>query len=220
MVKNQKLTVSLLVYTLVFFCIWSMFELKIRHQFGLWIPNEYLLQFLMSGILKNLIWTFPAFVLAGHYSHEMYIKPKEMFIIRGSLLKYVPIFILFLFYVLIGAWLQKGNLSLSDTWNGTKIIIVLFVGITEEMVFRGWLLNSTLGDHKWAAVLLNAVLFLLIHFPGWIAEGTFLANFMNLSFLGVFVLSIVFSWCFIKSKNMMIPISLHMFYDLLVFLFL
>ena len=100
------------------------------------------------------------------------------------------------------------------------MIDVLFVGITEEMVFRGWLLNITVTENrKWLPIIINAVMFLLIHFPIWIASGIFIDDFTSLNFLCVPALSIIFSWSFIKSKNIWIPITLHMYWDLLMDLF-
>ena len=62
-------------------------------------------------------------------------------------------------------------------------------------------------------IIINAVMFLLIHFPIWIASGIFIDAFTSLNFLCVPALSIIFSWSFIKSKNIWIPITLHIFKD-------
>lgn len=86
------------------------------------------------------------------------------------------------------------------------------------MVFRGLLLNITLRDeYKWSSVLINAGMFLLIHFPIWIYNGELIANFKSLDFFGIIILSVIFSWTFIKSRNIFVPILLHMFWDLLVY---
>lgn len=221
MAKSRNLKIALILYVIIFFCIWSIFELYLKPQISSFIENDYAVQIISSGIIKNIVWTIPAFFLIGHFNSEMYIKRKEMLFTKVNWLKYIPVFAVFTVYVLVGALLQNGKIAVSDTFKGTDLIIVLFVGITEEMVFRGWLLNSTLNENrKWAAVILNAVLFLMIHFPKWIQEGVWLANITNLGFVGIIILSVVFSWTFIKSRNILVPVLLHMFYDLLVFLFI
>ena len=74
------------------------------------------------------------------------------------------------------------------------------------MVFRGWLLNITVSEkRKWLPIMINAVMFLLIHFPIWIKSGVFIDSFTSLNFL-----------C---SKSIWIPITLHMYWDLLMCLF-
>ena len=96
----------------------------------------------------------------------------------------------------------------------------MFVGLTEETVFRGWLLNATIQeDKKWRSIIINAIMLLVIHFPVWIHTGVFISNITSFSFLSVLILSIIFSLTFIKSRNILIPIALHMYWDLLIFMF-
>lgn len=70
-----------------------------------------------------------------------------------------------------------------------------------------------------AVILTNAVMFLVIHFPIWIQEGVFISNFTSFGFLCILILSIVFSCTFLKSKNILVPVALHMYWDFLVFMF-
>ncbi|MBD5525801.1 MAG: CPBP family intramembrane metalloprotease [Lachnospiraceae bacterium] len=124
--------------------------------------------------------------------------------------------------------LYIGRRNLKKRWSGNsqsfgidKIIIVLFVGLTEEMVFRGWLLNVTICENrKWFYIIINAAMFLTIHFPIWIYSGNFIGYFTSLQFIEVMVLSAIFSTTFIKSRSIFVPIILHMYYDLLVFMFI
>jgi len=100
------------------------------------------------------------------------------------------------------------------------VIIVLFVGITEESVFRGWLLNATLDRWgKWCALIVNSLLFLAIHFPKWIVSGEFVYAFTSFGFAEVIALSLLFGWSFLRTRNLLLPIALHMFYDLVVMMF-
>ena len=111
-----------------------------------------------------------------------------------------------------------GKLVINDTFGIDKIIIFLFVGVTEEFAFRGWLLNATIPRNENAAIAVNAVLFLAIHFPRWISEGIFISNFANRGFVSIIALSVIFSIIFIRSKNIILPITLHMLWDLLIFM--
>ena len=123
-------------------------------------------------------------------------------------------------FLLVGAFLEKGRISVSETFGISDLIIVFFVGIIEETVFRSWLLNVTIGEQKkWVLVIINSFMFLFIHFPSWIYQGCFVKNFQNLSFLSPILLSIIFSWTFIKNKNIWIPILLHIYWDLFMLLF-
>lgn len=215
-IKQRVLT----VYVIAFYGIWTVWEFWLKSLLNSTVENEYILQIIKSGVIKNLVWTLPALLLIHHFKSDMYVELKDMFKVNARLLKYLPIFLLFTVYLLSGAVLHKGTLSVSGSFKLSDLIIVLFVGITEETVFRGWLLNSTVGERKkWLPIIANALLFLLIHFPVWIHKGVFVANFQNFGFLSVVILGVVFGVIFIKSKNIWIPITLHMYWDLLVFLF-
>lgn len=210
----------LIIYGIVFYGIWILWELWGKSWIGNAVENEYAAQLVKSGVIKNLVWTLPAILLVKHFQSDIYVSLKDMFAVRTRLLKSLPIFLLMTIYLLVGLLLQKGKIAISETFEASDLIIVLFVGITEEMVFRGWLLNATVGEkQKWLPISINAVLFLFIHFPGWISEGQFIDHFQNLGFLSILLLSVLFSWTFLKSRSIWVPVFLHMYWDLLLFLF-
>lgn len=217
--KSTKRRV-LVVYVLVFYVVWTLWEFGVKSFVNNAFENEYLSQFIKSGVIKNLVWTVPALLLIHHFKSDMYVRLKDMFALKAMVLRYFPVLLLFTVYLLVGAVLQKGRLALSETFGLSDLIIVLFVGIAEETVFRGWLLNSTVGERrKWLPVIANSLMFLLIHFPVWIHDGVFVTNFQNFGFLSPLLLGIIFGWTFIKSRSILVPIVLHMYWDLLVFLF-
>jgi len=121
----------------------------------------------------------------------------------------------------IQAWLIHGELGLSPDFAPARLIgAVLFVGITEEIVFRGFLLNTFLTRMKMEyAIALDAVLFTLIHYPIWIYNGFDISDIATAS-IGVAVLSVGFAYSFIKTRNILVPIVLHMVWNLMIILFL
>ena len=207
----------MLLYIILFYAIWTYFELFVKDFLDSVITNENLCQFVKSGIIKNIVWTIPAIILVKHYKNDVYVSLKEMFNVRCNWGKYLPMFALFTIYLFVGAFITNGKIAIVDEFGIDKIIIVLFVGLTEEMVFRGWLLNATIEDgRKWKGIIINAIMFLLIHFPVWIHDGVFISNFTSFSFLSVPILSVIFSWFFIQSRNILIPIIFHMYWDLIM----
>lgn len=218
MIKRKK--VVLIIYIIIFYSVWTIFERFGRDIIDKNIEAEFISQIVKSGLIKNLIWTLPAVLLIYHFRSDVYITLKEMVSTKVNWLKYLPVFAIFTVWILMGSILQNGKLEIVSSFGMNEVIIVAFVGLTEEMVFRGWLLNATIcEDRKWGGILLNAILFLIIHFPIWIHKGIFLSSFADFSFLGIIALSIIFSLTFIKSKNILIPIALHMYWDLLMFMF-
>lgn len=218
--KNNIKVLS--IYFVIFYIVWAVCTLSIMPKIDL-LLNEYLSAVVKSGVLKNLVWTIPAGLLIKKYHNNVELSLKDMFTNKINWLKYLPIFLIFTIYILIGGYKTNGSLQISSDFGLDEIIVVLFVGLTEELVFRGWLLNSTIKDKKdddlYMPIGVNALLFLSIHFPRWIADGVFISNFVSLGFIQIIILSILFSYVFIKSKNILIPIALHMYWDLLVFMF-
>ena len=217
--KKPKIPI-IIIYSLVFYALWALWELFGRSAVGSVVSNEFLLEFITEGIIKVSVWVLPAVCLVRYFRDEVYIGLKDMFTNRVKLFKYIPVYLVFTAYSIIPVIITKGGLVISDSFSYAKLIGILFVGITEEMVFRGWLLNVTVSEkRKWLPIIINAVMFLLIHFPIWIKSGVFIDSFTSLNFLSVPILSVIFSWSFIKSKNIWIPITLHMYWDLLTDLF-
>jgi len=214
----QKLPV-LIGYTVIFYSIWTVWELWAKPAIDSAVADEWLSQLIKSGFVKNLVWTLPALLLAKRFEAEAYVPLKEMFSLKAPWLRYLPLFIAFTFYMPAAALVQKGGLELS--FGAGKLITVLFVGLTEESVFRGWLLNVTVReDRRRRYLMINAVMFLVIHFPSWIHSGIFLGSFMDFSFLAVILLGVIFGWVFLESRNLLVPIALHMYWDLLAFMLL
>lgn len=139
---------ALFAYIIVFYSIWTMWEFWGKSFVSNAIENEYISQLIKSGVIKNLVWTLPAVLLIKHFKNDMYVGLKDMFTIKAQQLKYLLVFFLFTVYLLVGAFLEKGEISVSETFRLSNLIIVLFVGVTEEMVFRGWLLNATVSEEK------------------------------------------------------------------------
>ena len=210
-ITTKKKYLIIFIYCLCFYAIWAVFEFYIK-------PNISS-QFIRSGLIKPAVWVLPATLLVYIFRDSVQISLKEMFVTKVKLVRYLWVYAFLAVYVLLGGFFVPGGLSF--VINSDSMIIVLFVGITEEMVFRGWLLNATVRDMpQWLAILLNSLLFLAIHFPRWIQEGIFISTFASFNFIGIIVLSVIFSIAFLKSKNIMIPITMHMFYDAMIFIFL
>lgn len=218
---EKRKALVLLAYTVAFYGVWTAFELFGKDVIDNAVANASIAQLIKSGVIKNLVWTLPAAVLIARFRSYVHVPLGEMFSAKVHALRYAPLFIGFTVWILAGAILQNGRLEVASSFGVRQGIVVLFVGLTEELVFRGWLLNATVGENRrWIPVVLNALLFLAIHFPRWIYEGVFFQRFADLGFLSVLGLSVIFSLTFIKSKSILVPIALHMYWDLLTLLFL
>lgn len=218
--KKHFFVIRLVIaYCLVLYCVWAVVELWLSPRVGL-VNSEWF----KESVIKTLVWTVPAVYLMVRYQKILAITLREMFAEKVRWRTYLPWFMFFTAYIGMGAFFARGTIALSPSFEPHQLIIVLFVGLSEEIVFRGWLLNLTIrvwGERrKWLAIAVNAVLFLLIHFPVWMRTGQFFDMFTSLNFVAILGLSIIFSITFLKSRSIWVPIALHMYWNLLVFLLL
>ena len=215
---NNKLSVfHISIYLIIFFVLWSIRELIIRPVF-LDSLDSIMFQATESA-MKLLVWTLPAVLLIKYFQEDMWIGLKEMLTAKPKYFKNAPI-LLIVFVPLIRAGIF-GEFAFNPDFEPLRLIgTVIFVGITEEVVFRGFLLNSTMKRmNLWSAIILNAVLFVLIHYPYWIYQELDIITFITGS-VQVLLLSALFSYAFIKTKNIFVPITLHMIWNLLLVLFI
>jgi CAAX amino terminal protease family. len=218
--NSRKLNTGLIaLYFVLLLILWSIRELFLKQllintlgEIGHEIVGE---------ALKILIWTCPAIYLIKKYEPDMLVPLKKMFTGKIDWRRYLPIFFAFSIYNILGSYLRTGKIIIHPNFKPSSLIgTVLLVGITEEIVFRAFLLNATYPYmKKWTAITVNAVMFLVIHFPIWIYNGIFISTISSGSFVLILALSFVFSEAFVDSKNILVPISLHMFWNLLVYLF-
>lgn len=211
--KNVRIAV---VSYIGLFIIWGGLEIGIVPFMIKWF-NEATIDFIKEVVLKIIIWFIPAVFLCKYYHSFLSIQTK-LFSVKTVWAKLLPIIFLFTAFHLVSTYIKNGNVFISSSFQVTDILRAISVGIGEEMVFRGWLLNVLLHDKKWMTIIVNAVLFLLIHFPVWIRHGMLSTYITNGTFLQIMILSVIFSCAFIKSKSMLAPIMLHAYWNFLCFL--
>lgn len=218
--KKEKTSVPisvLVIFSILFYAAWSVVELFASPHLDM-MSNQVLATFIRDCAIKNILWTLPAFILIYHYRDRLAVGLKEMFTFKKDCVKYLSLFLIFTVFIILNMFIHNGEIKVGENFGASELIVVLFVGLTEEMVFRGWLLNATAKKNENIALAVNAVMFLAIHFPIWITDGVFTANFANLGFVTILMLSVIFGYVFLKTGNIILPIALHMYWDFLMFM--
>lgn len=91
-----------------------------------------------------------------------------------------------------------------------NIFIFILVAFGEEIFFRGYLLNNLMQNmHKWVALIISAIFFMLMHLDNPGAAITFLPV------LSVFIGGILFGINYIYTKNLWFGICLHFLWNFL-----
>lgn len=81
----------------------------------------------------------------------------------------------------------------------------LFTGISEEMLFRGYILGNLLDKYsEFKAVIISALLFTVVH----------VSSVMSLfGYLDIFLAGVVFAYLYVITKSLYLPIGAHFFSD-------
>ena len=136
-----------------------------------------------------------------------------------------------LFYIVGASFiLLISAIRLIDKINDINILMTIlnlligcfFIGVAEEFLCRGWLLNEFLeryGDTKkgvWYSIIISGVIFGLMHI-GNIANGQDVANTIS-QIIGAAGTGILFGLIYYKTKNIWSVIFLHAFWDFSIYL--
>ncbi|MBR4201083.1 MAG: CPBP family intramembrane metalloprotease [Oscillospiraceae bacterium] len=215
--KSKRIP-ALILYAVLFYTVWALWALVIRPPLKEAMDDSLLFE-LLSSCFKTLVWTVPALLLIKAFEPEMQVGLRQMFTEKvplKAILLWTLIFVIFGGGTLFRGILH-GTLHINPEFSLKSNQWLLIVGISEETVFRGWFLNATAKDDKdWKPIALNAVMFLCIHFPGWIQKGMLLQAFTGFGFFTILLFSVLVSVCFLKHKNLLLPVFLHMLYDFLL----
>lgn len=125
-------------------------------------------------------------------------------------------------YVTCCVWRMQGRSAFDSVdCNSNKYKTVddylntfLFAGITEEIVFRGLILQQISESLAfWKSNIITSLLFLTIHYPIWIYTGEFsdLWSHMYVFFLGLF-----FGFVYKKTGSLWSVVLLHSFYNFFI----
>ncbi|MBP8594439.1 MAG: CPBP family intramembrane metalloprotease [Ruminococcus sp.] len=213
---KEKRTVK--IYILYYLCLLAAWALQVylvsgrlEESFSTGVSD-----LILDGIFKTVIWSIPAVFMMKRYGDRLYVK-KDILAPKKEICLFLAIFAAFTVYILMIKYRQSGKIALAEDFTPLLVPVYLFVGFNEEIVFRGWLLNSIYKEDKmWQTFLLNGLMFLVIHFPTWILHGSFVSNMTSGAFLSIVFLSFVFSFSFVKTKNIIFPALLHFWWDLLI----
>ncbi|MFL0506780.1 CPBP family intramembrane glutamic endopeptidase [Ureibacillus sp. 179-F W5.1 NHS] len=173
-----------------------------------------------SAIIKIVIWVIPVILLAKVIDKT---DPFSFLGLRHNFKKSLKwiywVFLVFILYILLNITVLDNKINLHigfDEW----LNVFLLVGITEEIVFRGFILNKLMDSFRfWIANTITSLLFVLIHFPIWIYKGLFAFHYILSSSITIFVLGALFGYVYKKTSSLWLVIIIHSFYNLLVLIF-
>ncbi|MDQ0216703.1 membrane protease YdiL (CAAX protease family) [Oikeobacillus pervagus] len=203
---------ALFLYLFIFYLVWAFKELWLVKYIYLYDETT---SALLMAIIKIFVWIVPTCLWIKYYLHINPINYLKMnvHVKRGLFWGVVLSLILglrFAFEVYI-LHHQRFHFDLSLT---SYLNVFLLSGITEEIVFRGFILQE-IGKKMsfWKANLITAFLFLVIHYAVWMYDGIF---FDVWSHLYVYLLGLIFGFVYKKTGSLWSVVLLHSFHNLLI----
>ncbi|WP_052330063.1 CPBP family intramembrane glutamic endopeptidase [Thermicanus aegyptius] len=171
---------------------------------------------LLEAVVKIAIWVLPVFVFLRTLDRTnpiLYLKlnkkPKANLWTGSAII--ITAILLYINDHLLGDAEFGIFKGLSYWLNG-----VLLAGIIEEIVFRGFILQKMSAFMKfYKANLLTSFLFVLIHFPIWIANNQTLESFISNSIV-IFLLALIWGYTFKRTGSLWSVIVFHSFFNLLI----
>ncbi|WP_077296594.1 CPBP family intramembrane glutamic endopeptidase [Virgibacillus pantothenticus] len=205
------------LYFILFYSIWSIRELWFVQYLDLMdsVPRA-----ITSAMIKIVIWVIPVMLLVKIMEKSVpfsYLGLRHNF--RKGLKWASWVSLVFIaYFVVLNFTVLDNRIDFRIGFN-EWLNTVLLVGITEEIVFRGFLLRKLIDTFKfWTANIITALLFASIHFPIWFYKGLSFPHMLS-STITAFVLGIIFGFVYKKSNSLWSAIIVHSLYNLLVSLF-
>ncbi|MEN2768626.1 CPBP family intramembrane glutamic endopeptidase [Ornithinibacillus xuwenensis] len=203
------------LYFLSFYSLWCIRELWFVQYIDL---MDSVLNAIISAIIKIIIWILPVILIVRTVEKQnvlSYLGLRDHYK-KGLIWTVWGTTALILYFFILNLIVLENdigfNLSINELLN-----TVLLVGITEEIVFRGFLLRKLMDSNSfWQANILTSLLFVSIHFPIWIYKGLFELPYILASMATAFVLGIIFGFIYRKSNSLWSVIILHSLYNFLV----
>lgn len=167
---ERRRSETLSIYILMFFTVWTVYELNLLA--GIYSNNAVLYNIVRNSI-KYIVWTVPVFILLRYvYNSDpvSYLKLDNN-LAKGVIWGIAIGFLIVLYHVIRNYIMGDGSFNFNiDMY--TWIHRIILIGITEEIVFRGFILQKLQEKLEFMyANIISSVLFLLIHFPGWYIRG-------------------------------------------------
>jgi membrane protease YdiL (CAAX protease family) len=205
-----------LCYLLAFYALWTLVELLAAPAIIAWLGAG-VGALANIIVVKTVIWVAPAVILIHRFSPVLPVPLRKMFTAPVKRLPVLLVFTVLTGWVALTIWGRWPAEGIHLAFPLAGVVRCLFVGIQEELVFRGWLANAMPNWGTWKGYLANGALFALIHVPAWIKDPSRLEGPALIQApLGLMVFGALLAWLFARGQNITAPIVLHSWYDLLL----
>lgn len=169
--KKKKTLYMMIIYLIPFYIVWFLYTVFLAPVLD---RMPLAIEVFISNLCKIICWTFPVILLLMSVFKRnpiRYLKlDKNVLkgIVAGAVSGGIIIVSILLRRIAFSGDVHINFLFGINTWLGG----VLLIGITEEVVFRGYILQKFKEIVSFnRANAITSVLFVIIHFPKWFVDG-------------------------------------------------
>ena len=199
---------------ITFICAYLTFLFSAQAAYAYVYVHSIFLQttFLVPTAIRLSTWTLPVLVYLIVVKQSL-IDFLKLGNARRGVIWGVAVGLSIVLLNLVGGYMLKGHAGVNfhlpaNHWLGA----VISVGLSEEVVFRGFLLSAFSGRKGfWVANLSQAALFLAIHLPGWALMHQFIWPNIVQQIVYVFLLGVMLGFVRYKSDSLWGCMVIHSF---------
>lgn len=211
--EKQK-TKRIVIYILIFFFVWTIRVVSFN-VFDKNISTDDLRLFI-GTIFRFLVWVLPVIIYLKYVDKtdsNQYLKLSTN--LKKGL--YWSVGVIVVVIILGSIAFSALNLEIKNSLTISIFINwILFVAIFEEILMRGFILNKLIEIMPFTkALIITSLLFVLIHWPGWILIYTYSFTWMLNTSIYIFALAIFLGLLVKKSESLYPSIVLHALNDII-----
>ncbi len=214
-------TQRVLNFWAIILIIWSIYRAKFKTDLPLWF-DEF--------IAKPLVFILPVVYYIKKIEGKKFFKGIDLrftHIFQEILLGFL-IGIIFFSTGLLGNFLKfktfffPSGKTTTLTNLGLVMLISLATSISEEVLSRGFVLKRLYEDSKniFTASFSASILFFFLHVPMLFTSEKIIGFLLLRVMFTDLILSLAVSFIYLERKNLILPILVHAFYNLSIYLFI
>jgi membrane protease YdiL (CAAX protease family) len=204
----------ILIYAGLFFLVWTI-RATVLFRVDAGIASD-AWRNLYSNVVKFVVWVVPVFFylkcVEGREPFrylKLTTKPERASLPRA----FVVVISYFSLVLLISLFMQGKRVSIN--FNAVALASTAISSLSEEIMFRGFLLNELRERVRfWPANISAAILFALIHIPNWLWTRGFQAG-MLFDLAGIFALACLLGYLLKKTNTLWVCVGAHVFNNVL-----
>lgn len=194
--------------------VWAIYRSYFRTDLPQWI-DEF--------IAKPIIFVLPVFYFIKRYEKRSFFGGLDFHLnsLLPDLLIGGAIGLIFLSMGILGNYMNMGvfippekQIFLTDAIMFTAL--ALATGLTEEILTRGFVLKRLYNESKniYTSSFLVSILFFFMHIPILFTDDNIRGALLIQIMITDMILSLVVSLLYLERRSLLVPVLIHMFYNL------